>query len=53
MAKIKLLFILLIATVILLPGCMLGPKYQRPDVKIPDAYLLSNSSDSTINLKWW
>ncbi len=53
MAKIKLLFILLIATVILLPGCMLGPKYQRPDVNIPDAYLLSNSSDSTINLKWW
>lgn len=53
MAKIKLLFILLIGAVIFLPGCMLGPKYQRPEIDSPDAYMLSTSADSTINLKWW
>jgi len=43
----------MILLVVFISGCMLGPKYQRPAVQSPDAYRLSTSSDSTINLKWW
>jgi len=53
MIKNRILFIILIGTVVFISGCMLGPKYQRPEVASPEAYLLSTSSDSTINLRWW
>lgn len=53
MIKNRILFIILIGTIITMSGCMLGPKYQRPAIESPDAYMLSTSSDSTINLKWW
>jgi len=43
----------MILLVVFISGCVLGPKYQRPAVQSPDAYRLSTSSDSTINLKWW
>ncbi len=53
MNKHRIFFLILIPLVIFVSGCMLGPKYQRPNVEIPDSYRLAATADSTINLKWW
>lgn len=47
-------FILLL---FVLPGCLVGPKYQRPGMPSPAAYNAMNAAidttDSVINLKWF
>ncbi len=53
MNKHRFSLLIFISLVVFLSGCMLGPKYQRPAIQSPEAYRLSTSSDSTINLKWW
>lgn len=46
--------ILIACTLLVLAGCAIGPKYSRPDVKKPDAYVqASTKTDSITNLKWW
>jgi len=35
-------------------GCMVGPKYSRPDTRKPERYAQAAApSDSITNLKWW
>ncbi len=35
-------------------GCMVGPKYSRPDTRKPERYAQAPApSDSITNLKWW
>ncbi len=35
-------------------GCMVGPKYQKPVVESPEAYMIGDENpDSTFNLRWW
>ncbi len=47
------LFIYSIIT-FLLYGCMLGPNYNRPDVKVPESWRLSVDEVSKIaNAPWW
>jgi multidrug efflux system outer membrane protein len=44
----------LILFVALLPGCMLGPDYQRPEIETPDQYRQRVASGASIaNSKWW
>lgn len=45
---------LLVACVVLLAGCKIGPNYQRPAVPTPDAfqYELKEAQD-TANTAWW
>jgi multidrug efflux system outer membrane protein len=47
--RISIAFVLLV-----LAGCAIGPKYSRPDVQKPDAYVqVAAKTDSITNLKWW
>ena len=35
-------------------GCLVGPKYTRPETKVPDKYYQSvEQTDSITNLPWW
>jgi outer membrane protein, multidrug efflux system len=48
--------LLLFALVVLLPGCMVGPKYQRPPVSVPQAYrgqMTAAAATSLGDEKWW
>ncbi|MDL5048702.1 efflux transporter outer membrane subunit [Oscillatoria amoena NRMC-F 0135] len=39
---------------LVLAGCAVGPKYSRPDLKKPEAYVQARvQTDSITNLKWW
>lgn len=39
---------------IFLPGCMVGPRYKRPSVKLPAQYDHQQSSSTKANLaRWW
>jgi len=43
-----------LAAVMLLGGCTLGPKYQRPEVPTPPAHRgAAPESESLANLPWW
>lgn len=48
-----------VATVLLLAGCTVGPKYKRPPVSVPDVYRAAaadadkQSTTSLGNEKWW
>ncbi|HEX5168096.1 MAG TPA: efflux transporter outer membrane subunit [Cyclobacteriaceae bacterium] len=42
------------ALLLVLAGCAVGPKYQRPETKKPEAYVQTASrTDSITNMKWW
>jgi multidrug efflux system outer membrane protein len=47
--------IIIIGSILLVvAGCAVGPKYARPDLKKPTAYVQASAkSDSITNLKWW
>ena len=48
--------IIITAVLILLPGCLVGPKYQKTDWKTDGKYRYSNNrsdSDSIATMKWW
>jgi multidrug efflux system outer membrane protein len=48
----KIVFISVI--VFVTAGCAVGPKYNRPKTKDPQAYTqATNKTDSVTNLKWW
>ena len=38
---------------ILLSSCMVGPKFQKPEVVMPDSYLAIHTAADSINLRWW
>jgi outer membrane protein, multidrug efflux system len=47
---------LLVPLILLIPGCPLGPNYQRPDVKAPTVYRDQSSPTSQASLAdlpWW
>lgn len=40
--------------IVFLPGCMVGPNYQRPKIKLPEKYTESRAASSIYNLaNWW
>ncbi|MDZ7608564.1 MAG: efflux transporter outer membrane subunit [Cyclobacteriaceae bacterium] len=47
--------IILFATLLILAsGCLVGPKYSRPETKSPVEYIQTAAhTDSITNLKWW
>jgi multidrug efflux system outer membrane protein len=48
--KIILAFVL---ATFLLSSCMMGPKFQKPQVPIADSYLGEHVAGDSINLRWW
>ncbi len=34
-------------------SCMLGPKFQKPEVEVADSYLGKHIAEDSINLQWW
>lgn len=45
---------LLLALVMFLPGCMVGPTYERPGLPIPEAYKEPAPTDPAFaNVPWW
>ena len=48
------IIITLVLTVVLMSGCMVGPKYQKPAPGIPAAYRFDQATaDTAYNLRWW
>jgi multidrug efflux system outer membrane protein len=49
--------ILIISITMIVNGCLVGPKYERPELNVPDEYSFSNeyinTQDSILNLKWF
>jgi multidrug efflux system outer membrane protein len=46
--------LIIIAFVLLLGGCMVGPDYKRPDVNTPQAYQYEEANaQNTANTDWW
>lgn len=40
--------------ILMLSGCMVGPKYQKPEMDVPAAYRLESvPADSGFALRWW
>ena len=46
--------LLLLASLWIIPGCKVGPNYQRPSMKLDNSYRFSPSADSAsiANIKW-
>lgn len=45
---------LAVLMMVLLPGCTLGPDYQRPEIETPEQYRQRVTTGASIaNLKWW
>ncbi len=41
-------------SLLLLHGCMVGPKFNRPEMDTPEVFLYDTIvTDSIVNLKWW
>ena len=34
-------------------SCMMGPKFQKPEVEVADSYLGEHIAGDSINLQWW
>jgi multidrug efflux system outer membrane protein len=48
--------IIILSVIVLLPGCLVGPKFQKSDWKTDGKYRYSNNksdSDSIATMKWW
>ena len=44
----------LVASLVLLAGCKIGPNYQRPAVPAPEAFQYElNEAQDTANTAWW
>lgn len=47
-------WIVVVGLLITVSGCMVGPKYQKPLIQTPEAYMMGDANpDSTFNLRWW
>lgn len=51
--KILYRFLYILFSITILHGCMVGPKFQQPEIESPGKYIYSTNTDSIINLKWW
>jgi NodT family efflux transporter outer membrane factor (OMF) lipoprotein len=51
----RLIALAAIPAAALLPGCMVGPDYQRPEVELNDAWMEGGGAaeDTGVNLRWW
>jgi len=38
---------------LLLSSCMVGPKFQKPEVVVPESYQSTHVAADSINLRWW
>lgn len=48
------IFITFLLMVVLMSGCMVGPKYQKPTLQTPAAYRFDQAAaDTAYNLRWW
>lgn len=46
--------VLAIVGVAFFQACMLGPRYEKPEIEIPDQFIYAEAQeDSVINLRWW
>jgi multidrug efflux system outer membrane protein len=46
--------IIVIASMLAVAGCAVGPKYSRPETKKPEQYVqAATKTDSITNMKWW
>lgn len=54
MKKYRDLSIVMFVFLLLASGCMVGPRYQKPVMNVPDTYVMGDENpDSTYNLRWW
>lgn len=57
MKRVKNSFCLgVLAAVLTLTGCAVGPKFRSPEVSVPQAYLYDSVAargDTVVNLRWW
>lgn len=45
---------IVVACLILLTGCMMGPNYKRPYIDVPEDYIYQDHTASeSLNVKWW
>ncbi len=52
--RITLFLFLILMTLIMVNGCTVGPKFEKPTVETPEAYRSpAFMTDSLINLSWW
>jgi len=50
----KILALLILALIIYLTGCMLGPDFQKPDYSSPERFMFDSlATDTVVNLQWW
>ena len=50
----KILALLILASIIYLAGCKLGPDFQKPDYNSPEKFRFDSlATDTVVNLQWW
>ena len=50
----KILALLILALIIYITGCKLGPDFQKPDYSSPEKFRFdSTATDTVVNLQWW
>lgn len=50
----KILALLILALIIYLSGCKLGPDFQKPDYNSPEKFRFDSlATDTVVNLQWW
>jgi multidrug efflux system outer membrane protein len=54
MNRQRQIFITFLLMIVLMSGCMVGPKYQKPATETPAAYRFAQgTADTAYNLRWW
>ncbi|MCF8365934.1 MAG: efflux transporter outer membrane subunit [Bacteroidales bacterium] len=54
MRTYKSIITILIFLVLFFSGCMVGPRYQKPETYSPEAYRFGEANpDSAYNIRWW
>lgn len=51
--KISRYIVLFLLTTGFFSSCMMGPSFQKPEIKAPDYYISEHTTADTVNLKWW
>jgi len=52
MKILKFVLVFMVSTVFL-SSCMMGPKYQKPEIEVSDSFLGEHIAGDSINLRWW
>lgn len=53
--KKKIFYIYFVSglALLMMHSCMVGPKFNRPEMEAPESFLHDSNTDSLVNLKWW